>query len=518
MATPTRMRLPRFLVGAVLLAAAQFAGAQSAPPQAQSAQPAPTAQKAPNKINPEIQSIIDGAANAPPEFGADILIRLAESNKLAGPSAKIDLLTKAFNLAAGAEQPVKRAAGLGVFDAHSALLARAYRMNIDRLSLQSRAVADLAPLNAAKARQLFDQIQFPALAPVSCEERLSYDVDLYYEALGKTVVATPAGKDKNRTVVFLSPFVSSFQSHAQLKPAAALLVALRLSPPDLAQLANTFAGSLAQLHGDERSFANAVTGPGGARATAAIADLIGALDEKQLSGSGLLRAYRQYLVTNFSDVRCASARPQSDQDGLPPAIRGFNQQFRAELLALQIAPVSAEELKSARIVAPPQSTPYWQTQQAKKLMAELRALRSGGDETSESGNDSEKRAPVSAQVTDFLAEIDSWQPQDEPVADVFHEKSILYDGALDLAPAAQRSQIINSFVGFLQQYSSQLPTRLEWILPADDWLSGRKGGDDRKEVIQAFLNSGDPVLTLYARLERLEPRKVNETESEGYKK
>mgnify|MGYP001252824770 CR=1 FL=1 len=522
-----RVSVEKLFIFSILLGAAlgqnQNAQNQSAtvPNQTQKTQ-LPTAQSHKSKTDPELQAIIAAAETVPPEFGADVMIRLAESSKVTTSGAKVTLLTKAFNLAAGAELPVKRAGGGpggNMFDARSAMLARAYRLNLDKVSLQARAVIDLLPLNSARAREMFDQIQIPALAPVGCQERLTYDLDLFYQALAKIVRAglPPRDKEKGRAITLLSPFVSGLQSHAQVKPVAELLVEAQLSPADLAQLSNTFAGVLLQLHGDERSFAAGTMGPG-ASTSGAIADLVAALDEKQVSSAILLRSYRQYLVSNFGDVHCAGGRGQGDANSLPGSIRNFNQRFQHDLQAGQIAPIAADELKNSRIVAPPAATPYWQSAEGKKLMTELRNLRAGSpEETGENESDTPEKtnSTPSSQLTDFLTEIEAWQPQDDPPADVFHEKSILYQGLMDLAPTPpQRLQVINSFVSFMELYSGQLPTRIEWLLPADDLLAGRRAATDRQEVIQAFLNSGDPTLSLYARLERLDPRKTS-TEQSG---
>lgn len=469
------------------------------------------------KPDPELQTILDGATAAPPEFGADILIRVAESKKVVNRAAKIDLLSKAFDLSAMAEQPVKRAGVAGGFgDAPSRLLARAYRLNLDKLSLQSRVVNDMLPLDAAKARARFEEIQFPSLSPVGCEERLTYDVGLFYEALGKVARLgfTAADKRKGRRIALLTPFIGTLQSHAQAKPAAEVLVNADLSTSDLGQLANVFAGALSQLRGDERSFAATAMGQGGSSVSGSVVSLITALEAKEISSVAVLRALRQYLVSNFGEVRCTAVLPgQADRNPLPPAVGYFNQQFRQQLQIAQIAPIAAEELKNAHVDpgAPPKG--YWQSPESKRLAADMRTLRFGdGDDRLSAA---EKAAPAwSGQLTDFLTELDAWQPDDEPAVNVFHQKSILYEGLADVVPrGAQRSQVIEAFVRFLQQNSGQVPNRMEWLVHAEDLLSGRIASDDREEVIQAFLNSGDPTLNLYARLERWEPR--NSEKSQG---
>jgi hypothetical protein len=523
-ARETRMQVPaglsRLFVLGLLLGAAIGQNATSAPlpDQVKKSKP-PSGTGDRRKSDPEIQAILEGAAAAPAEFGADVMIRLAESSKAANRATKVDLLSKAFDLAAAAGQPVKRAVVPGgMVNMPSALLTRAYRLNMDKLSLQSRVVSDMLPLDAAKARELFEEIQLPALSPVGCEERLTYDLELFYQALAKVVGNGFTAKDKlkGRHIALLAPFVGTLQSHAQARPVAELLVNAHLSPSDLGQLTNAFAGALAQLRGDEGSFAATAMGPGGISVSGAVADLVAALEEKDVSSVGLLRAVRQYLVSNFGDVRCGGMRGQADNNSLPQAVKYFNQQFWRQLQLAQIPAITVDELKGARIVpgAPPIRA-YWQSPEGKRLAADMRNLRVGDGEDRVTA--AEKASPAwSSKLTEFLTELEAWQPDDEPAVDVFHQKSILYEGLIDLVPTGPvRSQVIDSFVELLEENSAQVPNRMEWFVHADDLLSGKRGADDREEVIQAFLNSGDPTLSLYARLERWEPRPTGTGKSEG---
>jgi hypothetical protein len=72
----------------------------------------------------------------------------------------------------------------------------------------------------------------------------------------------------------------------------------------------------------------------------------------------------------------------------------------------------------------------------------------------------------------------------------------------------ERSKVIDSFVEFLEQNSEQTRTRVEWLLMVNRLLSGAAAADDRKEVMQAFLNSRDSALSVYAHLELVNPRQL----------
>src|SRR5579863_3639162 len=129
----------------------------------------------PQKLPGALQSIADLATTAPPEFAADALLRIVESGKLADRNARRALVEQAFGLAASAKFGVRMNGLPGtVTDTASGSLSQAYALKLDVSSLQSRAVEDLLPLDASKARELFEQIVKPTLAPLTCDDALVY--------------------------------------------------------------------------------------------------------------------------------------------------------------------------------------------------------------------------------------------------------------------------------------------------------------------------------------------------------
>src|SRR5882762_862119 len=117
------------LVLALLPGTAIAQSGVSGPPSGQLRDPKPQVQRGKEaQPDPELQAIIDGASAVAPEFAADVMIRLAESGKVPSRAAKLDLLTRAFYLAATVEQPIKRA-GIPPFlsDTRSGHLAISFR-------------------------------------------------------------------------------------------------------------------------------------------------------------------------------------------------------------------------------------------------------------------------------------------------------------------------------------------------------------------------------------------------------
>jgi hypothetical protein len=231
------------------------------------------------------------------------------------------------------------------------------------------------------------------------------------------------------------------------------------------------------------------------------------LDRKGLESIALLKALRQYLVSNFGNIRCAeTVGEEAKKDSLPKAVKTFNQQFRAALQRAQIPLIREDELKVARIGSKFEDRGFWQSAASNRLLTDVKRLRFGeGEEPLTAA--AKSTSDWSAQLTDFLTELEAWSPDGETAADYFVQKSILYEGLIDVIPnGPDRSKAIDSFVGFLEQNAVQTTSPIEWFLPVNQLLSGARAVDDREEVIRAFLNSRDSVLNLYARLERWDPR------------
>lgn len=157
----------------------------------------------------------------------------------------------------------------------------------------------------------------------------------------------------------------------------------------------------------------------------------------------------------------------------------------------------------------------WQSPRAKQMLTDAQELRFG-DGLTELTSEERATATWSSALTDFLTRLAEWKSDGESAVDLFDEKSSLYSSVTDLvANGPKRSEVIGGFVEFLEQNSEQAGSRMEWMLTADHLLSGLRAADDRQEVLQAFLDSRDSALSLYARLERWEPREARPVLGQG---
>src|SRR5215472_7018553 len=132
---------------------------------------------------PELARVADLAQSAPSELAADVLLRVAASERNQDRAWKIELLEDAFQMASLARQPNRqKVIGSRIVDRNRAeVLSLAFDQRLDRLSLQSRVVRQMLKLDKAKALDMFQRIAWPNLHSRQCRDALIDDVKEYYE-------------------------------------------------------------------------------------------------------------------------------------------------------------------------------------------------------------------------------------------------------------------------------------------------------------------------------------------------
>jgi hypothetical protein len=216
----------------------------------------------PAKLPQLFQSISDLASAAPPEFTADALLRMVESGKLADRKARRELLEHAFQLAVSAKFAMRMQAVRGATtDTESGSLSQAYALELDVLSLQSRAVRDLVPLDSAKARDLFAQIVKPALGPLTCDDALVYQPSEFYLAVSAVAngAFTPREKAKEEHLNFLLEYLGQASSPLQIAPLSTVVQSATITEAQRQLLWTRLASFVENLQADDRSSSAALT-------------------------------------------------------------------------------------------------------------------------------------------------------------------------------------------------------------------------------------------------------------------
>jgi hypothetical protein len=410
----------------------------------------------PPKLPEPFRSIADLTAAAPPEFAADALLRIVESGKLADKNARRQLVEQAFQLAASAKFAVRMEGLPGTTsDTASGSLSEAYALKLDALSLQSRAIRAMLPLDPAKSRELFAQMAKPALAPLSCDDALVYEPSAFYHALGAVVngAFTPQEKAKEQQVNLLLEALAQVTSPSQLVPLADAIQAATVTASEHQVLWARFNGMLENMQPDERSFPPSLP----------------ALSVLSTPGiQGPLEKYRQKGHGCETDTAPAAGAGQPAQKPATPKL----------------------EL-------------YWQSSNAQQLLQAGKKLRFAS--SNQLLTDADRATPAwQQQLADYLNLIADWtQDQEDSEAAYYHEKCLVYTSLLDLVPAGPQSdKILADYVDFVSSSDLYQESPPEWFAEPHTLLDRSQSNLARRvKILAAYQNSGNPVLTLEVALE-----------------
>ena len=409
------------------------------------------------KLPEPYQSAADLAHSAPPEFAADALLRLAESGKIAVESSR-DLVEQAFRLAASANFRVRKRHLPGTtLDSRAGSLAQAYELKLDALSLESRAVSDMARIDPAAARKLIQEIPPPVFDPLTCDDALFYDASDFYQALTAVVNSgfNAQERAKQEHVNFLLGYIGQVSSPAQLVPLAQTIRSASVSAEQRDVLWARFNALIPSLQSDDRS-------------------------------------YSAILID-----------PPADMDSLISAIRQKSAGCKDDVTAASVAAGAQQANKSA---STPKVEAYWQSPEAQRMMADGKKLRYA--DAGRVLTEAERSTPEWQQrLTDYLGALGAWTPdQEKSEADYYNEKCIVYIALVELIPpGAPRDKMLDSFIEFIANSPLQQQSPVEWYNQANFMLERvriTRGGEPAK-VLAAFERSGNPILALEATLNKL---------------
>jgi hypothetical protein len=431
---------------------------------------------------------------------------IAESDRITSKDRKRELLEEAFRVAAGAQQTVRLVSPPGSsVDTRAGYRARAHARKLDALSLQTRAVRAMMALDGQRARRLFAEIHGLQLPPLGCEDALVYEVSDYYDALGGLARTAFSEEEvaRNADISFVQPYVSRMTSPAQVGPLARVVLAVGENRPDgLSRLARDFGAALAKISGDDRSFSFSV-----AKGSGGVAELLAACKQQNIPAHDLLKSARGYFVRHLSGRRCADNVAAADGSfSNPEYVDSFNCLLSETALGGKTpAPITADEIKPSAVAERAVEYPYWQTPEAKRLLARLKELRFGADNRPLT-EEQKKEARWLRSLRGLLDELTAWDGGGEASeADFFHQKSTLFEGLLKAAaPGPERDDVLNAFQAFLINARVRQDSRIDWFLHAEFIIKAAHAAaePDRPKLLEMLTNSGDPTLRLYARLEQ----------------
>jgi hypothetical protein len=447
---------------------------------------------------PDILTLVDQARALPSEFRADTLLRLAESS-LSTQARKQQLIEEAFWAGSHATLPyMERADGRS-----DSVATNAFRANrLEGLTLQSKAVQAMLPLDSRKALRLFEQISPLHLPRLNCSAISTPDVVDYYQTalLVFENSFSPQQRRAGDDVALLSQLVAGIESPGQVPPALEMLFAAKLTPDQRLDLLSSLGAELQGMSPSDREYGAAET------------TLVSAISPERLRPEDapvLLPALRSYIVGHLSARRCTDNMPAAGK--LAKSAEQFNSMVRKlDPGESRYKTISAEEAKAAGDNGTYQRTLFGQSAQSQEITEAVRWLTHGNRVhngqvlrwtlAERSRQDWLVHYGDAAKLVHDLEESDEKSPEA-----FFCMKADSLNALATLAPpGTTRDKAMGEYREFLEAYYSSIENPNPWFTMVRHMLYTARfaeGPTDRVWILEQLARSSNPIIVLYAKLE-----------------
>jgi hypothetical protein len=446
----------------------------------------------------DVTNLLERARAVPGEFSAQALTRLASLETL--PRARrVQLLEEAFERAAGAAEPYKRRALALAGATLGPWKNRVYAQNLDALTLRSRVVEAMLPLDAAKARQLLLSIPPVTLPPIKCSAFLSYDVEEYYTAL------LGVAKQDSDGAALIAQAAAALASSAQVGPMAQVIARSGLDDQGYQKALAAFTASLEKLTSDDRSFCGAGN-PG-----REIVTLVAGAKSHKLPTEALLTAYRGYLVRQYSGPRCADVDRigTARAFGVAAAAQAVNADprlyFNSELREDPVPEIKESEIQPASAEGQAEDITTCASEACKAIDDKYGNLILTPDKKPYQAV--ARATPTwQSRAAGFLNTLVEWKRDEKTgLLDYYREKASRSSDLFSLVSEGSTRQAVAGAIFKLAASSPEVRglDRAEWFLPVNALLARISGSASE---LEAGAQSGDAVIPLFCDLERVAPR------------
>jgi hypothetical protein len=440
----------------------------------------------------EISALVADTDLVPPEFAADALIRLSGSSRITDASWRLELLDQAFQRTYGAQDQYRRSSPPGIPpDSRQGAELFASTTALNRLSLQVRIAQVMALTDPRRGREIFEWIDLN-LAPGVCEDPLVPSVDDYYTALS-FLARTSFGSDRGEALRFLQLYLWRAHLPSEMPAVARALQRFRPSAFEATYLEGVLQNILKSGTTDPRGFSAADLD-----IVTRIAALQKAYRDIGVLNFHLLDTLREYLVAQLKGPRCSDSVTESMT---PAAYNAAVVRLGAGKLVDLMDPNGVRPSKMLGIA---RIDMYWQTPEARRLHEDALDLRGRG----------QNPLPIRIRQTQewreraerLIVDLVQWTGHHEATErDYFFQKSFLFGGLIELMPQSRvRTSALRSFVEFMRNSDVDRDRRPLWFAFLTRLLEMARGAE-RREILAALENSHHPVLSLYARMERIAP-------------
>lgn len=342
----------------------------------------------------ELVAFADRVRALPPEFGADLLLGMAEGK--VDPVWRRELTEEAFRLALRAPDIYATRGGRHT-DTRAHMTSSIHGLDI--LSLRMRAVRAMLRDDPERAAGMFAETRLPTLPALECSATQVPDIWDYYRTLGMVFAKGFSARQRERGEPrhLLNAAIAGMHSPAQVVLLGKALLAVEA---DRQELLDAFAGALARVAPSDRVFA---------RSSGELMGLVRDARRLGLDDSALLRGMQGYLAAHLSGPRCTPYLKDGAELG-----RAFN------LLAGETAALTPEQMRPARDAGTWDDGEFWESARSKEVMAELRWLTHGNRDLPGDKRfwtlEERKSQEWTGRYADLLQKIEGWRESEEKAA------------------------------------------------------------------------------------------------------
>jgi hypothetical protein len=443
--------------------------------------------------DPTIESLQSDAGSVPPEFEADVLIRLSQLPRV-DKVWRTELLDTAYMRAYSAPEQYRRTTNQQIpADSRQGAQLFANVTALTRVTLQVRAVNLMALVDPQHARDLFEWIDLN-LAPGACADPLVPAVDDYYSTLG-FIARTAYARNRADSLNFFELYLWRAHLPSEMPAVARTIQRFRTGAIEASYFESLLRLILQGGSIDASGFSSAALDIVSRTADLQLADAaIG------VQGSNAMEALRGYLIAQLRAPRCA--------DNITAAITPstFSSALRRARADNDVKPIDADAARPLSTLPPARFDMLWGSADAARLRGAAASLRGPG--TSVVPLRIRQTPEWRTQADRLLTDVEQWSGTSEATErDYFYEKSVLFTWLMEWIPSrALHTRALRAFVEFLRRMETDVSRRTLWFAFVNRLLEFAHGAF-RAEVLSAMEESHQPVLSLYARLERLAPER-----------
>lgn len=457
------------------------------------------------KRSKETLGLIDQARALPPEFSADILIKLAGSQIIPEKQWKKELLEEAFLTGSHAQLPYPRTAfGGGVEARWNQEYAR---HGLEALSLQVRAVTAMLGLDGPRGAAMFQSIVFPTLEPEKCSDVAVASLAGYFAAAAQVYDRgfTAKEREKEKDLQFLEMVISRMQSPATVSDTLLMIFTVKPNPDRLKRLLTAFAVTLDRVSGGDRAYA------------ATEWAVVPADRPEVREVAMLLPAIRSYIVRQVSGPRCSdSIKPTrlrlSDGTDVtrPTSVKSFNAlAAKVDPGATLLKPITDDEAKPLKDdgTYPPQRV-FGSARATQALMA-LKWLNHGDTNPVRAWTAEERKSQEwNGHFNDLLKLMEGWKEseEDSPEEYLINVSYTYSPLAAEAPPGPARENVMGRFLNFLETRYAETKNRNLWFNQVDTLLRRAQRDNEpgmRAWILEHLARSSNPIIALYSKMESL---------------